>query len=90
VALGASTGEVMRRVSILVACVLSTSLSWSDPAPAQDDGFRGWVSLVAKGRVGWLENENLLSGVPRIQWTPSRFGLWAASNWSGLTPPKWL
>jgi hypothetical protein len=50
----------MRRVSILVACVLGTSLSWSDTSFAQETGFRGWISLVAEGRVGWLENENLL------------------------------
>jgi hypothetical protein len=28
-------------------------------------------------------------GVPRVYWTPWRRVLWAASNCSGLTPPRW-
>lgn len=53
----------MRRVSILVAFVLG--VSWTDAAFTQQTGFRGWISLVAEGRVGWLENENRLDELCR-------------------------
>lgn len=56
---------MVRRVSILLACVLGPGLGYTDTAFAQETGFRGWVSLIAEGRLGWLENENRLGELCR-------------------------
>ena len=50
-------------MSILVACMLGSNLGWTDAAFAQEMEFRGWISLIPAGRVGWLENENRLGAL---------------------------
>lgn len=55
-----------------------------------------WLERISQGRTDGKDNETLCTtqeekdrcGVPRIQWIPRHRGVWAASNCSGLTPPR--
>lgn len=54
---GPNRARVVRNAG-WTSAVLSLCLLTTTSVSAQNVPFRGWVSLVADGRAGWLENEN--------------------------------